>query len=81
MSTRRERELWRDRETGERWLVELEDGRVLAASGPVSDDELSGDALAFKEAAHGRTPAFSEEAAELERRRDEFEREPLDDAS
>ena len=70
----RVRELWRHRETGERWIVELEFGRVIAAHGPLADDDRDADALAMKTAAHGRSPAFTEEAARLEERRDEFER-------
>src|SRR5919199_1863264 len=62
------------REPGERWIVELEFGRVIAAHGPLADDDRDADALAMKTAAHGRSPAFTEEAARLEERRDEFER-------
>ncbi len=78
MSTSRAREVWRHRETGEAYLVELEDGRVVSANGPVGEDELGGEALAYKHAAQGRSPAFTAEAAELDGRRDEFDREPLD---
>ncbi len=78
MSTSRARELWRHRETGERWLVELEDDRVVSASGPLAGDELGEDALAFKEAAHGRTPAYDSGTADLARRRAEFERERVE---
>ena len=80
MSTSRDREIWRHRETGEAYLVELEGGRVVSANGPVGEDELGEDALAYKHAAQGRSPAFTAEATELDRRRDEFEREPLEAA-
>ena len=78
MSVSRVRELWRDRKTGEAWLVETEGGRVVSANGPVGEDEVGNDALAYKHAAQGRSPAFTETAAELDRRRDEFERKRLD---
>ena len=78
MSVSRVRELWRHRETGEAYLVELEGDRVLAAEGPLSDDQLREDALAYKHAAHGRAPAFGEDAADLERRRDDFERQRVE---
>ena len=78
MATSRGREIWRDRESGEAYLVELEDGRVIAASGPVGEDELDGAAVAWKDASLGRSPGYTPEAAELERRREEFVREPLD---
>jgi hypothetical protein len=77
MSTSRAREVWRHRETGEIYLVELEDDRVLSSNGPVTEDQVREEALAYKHAAQGRTPAFSSEAAELDRRRDEFHRERL----
>jgi hypothetical protein len=75
VSVDRVRELWRHRETGEAWLVELEGDRVVAASGPLTADQLGEDALAYKQAAEGRAPAFTEEAARLDGRRDEFDRE------
>ena len=78
MSTSRAREVWRHRERGDVYLVELEGDRVLAASGPVPADELEPGATAWKDASLGRSPAYSSKAAELERRRDEFEREPLE---
>ena len=78
MSTRRARELWRHRETGERYLVEVEEGRVISAHGPLSDEQLSDANLAFAQIGHGRMPAFTEQASELERRRDEFESEAVD---
>ncbi len=78
MSTSRARELWRHRETGEAYLVEVEDGRVLAANGPLAEDELRDEALAYKHAAQARSPAFTPEAADLDRRREEFDRRPLD---
>ncbi len=74
----RARELWRNRETGEAYLVELEGDRVVSAEGPLSEDQLGDDALAYKHAAHGRSPAFSEDAADLDRRRDEFEHERVE---
>lgn len=75
MADERVREIWRHRESGERWIVELEQDRVVAAHGPLADDDDDPEAIAMKTAAHGRSPAFSEEAARLERSRDEFERE------
>ena len=77
MSTSRSREIWRHRD-GDAYLVELEDDRVLAATGPVGEDELGAAATAWKDASLGRSPAFSPEAADLERRRDQFTREPLE---
>ena len=77
MSTSRSREIWRHRD-GDAYLVELEDDRVLAATGPVGEDELGAAATAWKDASLGRSPAFSPEAADLERRRNEFTREPLE---
>jgi hypothetical protein len=77
VSTQRARELWRHRETGELYIVEVEGDRVVAASGPVTEDQVREDALAYKHAAQGRTPAYDEETADIERRRDEFDREPL----
>ena len=78
MSTSRAREIWRHRATGDAYLAELEDGRVVAASGPLGEDELRDEALAYKHAAQGRSPAFTPEAADLDRRREEFDRRPLD---
>ena len=78
MSTRRARELWRHRETGERYLVENEEGRVISAHGPLSDEQLSDANLAFAQIGHGRMPAFTEQASELQGRRDEFESEAVD---
>jgi len=77
MSTSRAREIWRHRETGEAYLVELEGDRVVSANGPVGEDELRDEALAYKHAAQGRSPAFTPEAAALDGRRGEFDREPL----
>ena len=77
MSTRRARELWRHRETGELYIVEVEGERVLAANGPVTEDQAREDALAYKHAAQGRTPAYDEQTADIVHRRDEFEREDL----
>jgi hypothetical protein len=73
MADERVREIWRHRESGEHYIVELELDRVVAAHGPIPEDELDPDAIAMKTAAHGRSPAFSEEAARLEECRDEFE--------
>jgi hypothetical protein len=78
MSTSRTREVWRHRETGEVYLVELEGDRVLSSNGPLTEDQLRDDALAYKHAAQGRTPAFAPEAAEIDRRRNEFDRERLE---
>lgn len=77
MSTGRAQELWRHRETGEIYLVEIEDERVVSASGPLTEDQVSEAALAYKQVAQGRTPAYSREAAEVEQRRDQFVRERL----
>ncbi len=78
MSTSRAREIWRERETGTAYLVEIEGGRVVSANGPLAEDELRDEALAYRHAAQGRSPAFTSEAAELDRRRGEFDREPLE---
>ena len=73
----RGQELWHHRATGETYLVETEGERVIAASGPLDEDERSDAARAYKQAAQGRAPGYSDEAADFERRRDEFERERL----
>jgi hypothetical protein len=78
VATSRGREIWRHRESGDAYLVELEDDRVLAANGPVAEDELEEAAIAWKDASLGRSPGYTAEAADLERRRDEFAPEPLD---
>jgi hypothetical protein len=77
MATGRTRELWRHRENEERFIVELEGDRVVAAHGPLTEHEVEEARLAFAHAAHGRTPAYTGEAGELDRRRDEFQRERL----
>jgi hypothetical protein len=77
VSTNRTRELWRDPSSGEAFLVELEDGRVLAADGPVDPGSLDEAGRAWLSPTDGRAPAFTSLATELERRRDEFERESL----
>lgn len=78
MSTNRTRELWRDRSTGESFVVEREDDRVLAAEGPV-DPATSLDELgqAWSAPTDGRVAAFTSLATDLERRRGDFERRPL----
>ena len=58
--------------------MEIEDDRVVAASGPVTEDQVQEDALAYKQAAQGRTPAYDEQTADVDRRRVEFDREPLE---
>ena len=78
MATSRAREIWRHRETGEAYLVEVEEERVVSASGPLTEDQLGEDALAWKQAAAGREPAFTPEAAALEERRGEFDRERVE---
>jgi hypothetical protein len=78
MATNRIRELWRRRDGGQAYLVELEEDRVVAADGPLAAGELTEEALALRRAAQGRSPSFTAEAAELDRRRDEFERERLE---
>jgi hypothetical protein len=78
MSTERSRELWRHRQSGELYIVEVENDRVLAAYGPVTEDEVQEDALAYKQAAQGRTPAYDEKTADVERRRAEFDQDPLE---
>lgn len=60
-------EFWRERETGEIWAVELEDGVVSRCHGPLHWSEVN--------------PTFlregydyeEDEAAEIEARREEFE--------
>ena len=64
MTGDRVRELWRHRDSGETYLVELEDGRVLSGDGPLAEDELTREALTLRRAAQGRMPAFTPEAAE-----------------
>jgi len=76
VSTRRQRELWRHGESGETFAVEVEDGRVLAAEGPVDPDEVDRLDRIWAQPAIGRTPAFTKLAAELQRRSDDFERLP-----
>ncbi|MBA2536280.1 MAG: hypothetical protein H0V20_02455 [Actinobacteria bacterium] len=78
MSNRRSLELWHHRETGELYIVEVDDDRVLAVNGPVTEDQIREDALAYKQAAQGRTPAYDEQTADVERRRAEFDRERLE---
>jgi hypothetical protein len=78
MSTSRSRELWRHRKSGALYIVDLEDDRVLSASGPITEDQVHEDALAYKQAAQGRTPAYDEQTVDVERRRAEFDREPLE---
>ncbi len=77
MSTGRVREIWRHRQSGDVYLVEVEDERVVSSHGPVSEDQVSEEALEYKQVGHGRTPAFTEQAAEMDGRRDEYERTPL----
>jgi hypothetical protein len=78
MSTNRVREIWRHRAERDAYLVELDGDRVMSAEGPLTDDQLGERALAWKQAAAGRAPAFTPEAAELDRRRDEFDRERVE---
>jgi hypothetical protein len=77
MATDRTRELWRHRANEDRFIVELEQDRVVAVHGPLAEHEVDDARLAFAQAAHGRTPAYTGKATELDRRRDEFERERL----
>jgi hypothetical protein len=74
----RAQELWHHRETGETYIVETEGERVVATSGPLDEDERSDAARAYKQAAQARTPGYGDDAADFERRRDEFERERLE---
>ena len=74
----RARELWRRREGGETYVVEIEDDRVLSVEGPLAEDELSRESLALRRAAQGRLPAFTAVAADFDRRRDEFDRQRLE---
>ena len=74
----RVRELWRSRDGRETYLVELEDDRVLSAEGPLAEDELSRESLALRRAAQGRSPAFAPKAVDVDRRRDEFDRQRLE---
>ena len=78
MTGDRVRELWRHRDSGEAYLVELEDGRVLSGDGPLAVDELTREALTLRRAAQGRMPAFTLEAADLAERSDEFDRQRLE---
>ncbi len=78
MTGERTRELWRRHEGGEAYLVEVEDDRVLSAEGPLAEDELSRESLALRRASQGRSPAFTPEAVDLDRRRDEFDRQRLE---
>ena len=78
MSTSRTREIWRHRKTGEAYLVEIEEERVVSASGPLTEEQVREDALAWKQAAAGRAPAFTPEAAALDGRRDEYDRERVE---
>lgn len=78
MTGERVRELWRSRDGGEAYLVELEDDRVLSAEGPLAEDELSRESLALRRASQGRQPAFTPESVELDRRREEFDRQRLE---
>lgn len=77
MATNRTRELWRDRGSGDTFVVELEGGRVLAAQGPVDPERLDDVDAIWTTAAVGRLPAFTGPATDLEARRDEYERRPL----
>jgi hypothetical protein len=62
----------------EQCIVELEEARVGAAHGPLAEHEVEEARLAFAHTAQGRDPpAYTGEAAELELRRDEFQREEL----
>ncbi|MBD0291787.1 MAG: hypothetical protein ICV74_11070 [Thermoleophilia bacterium] len=78
MPTSRARELWRHRTSGDAYLVDVEEGRVASADGPLAPEELTAESLAMRRAAQGRGQAYTPEAVELERRRDEFDREPLE---
>ena len=77
MASGRVREIWRHRASGEVYLVEVEDERVLSSHGPVTEDEVSEESLEYKQVGHGRTPAFTAEAAEMDARQDEYDRTPL----
>jgi hypothetical protein len=77
VSTSRTRELWRDRASGESFVVEIEDDRVLAAHGPVDPASLADLGQAWSAPTDGRAAAFTSLAADLERRRSDFERRPL----
>jgi len=77
VSTSRTRELWRDRPGGEAYVVELEDGRVVAAHGPVDPARFNEAGRAWTSPSDGRAAAFTDLASDLESRRDDFEREPL----
>jgi hypothetical protein len=69
----RKRELWRERESGELFVVELEGGRVASAHGPLAPEDARDIDLALAQIAHARTAAFDETAERLERERDRFE--------
>jgi hypothetical protein len=77
VSTTRTRELWIDRSSGDAFVVELEWEHVVAAEGPVDPKELDPVQLAWSAPSEGRGQAFTELAADLDRRRGDFARRPI----
>jgi hypothetical protein len=59
-------EFWRETKTGEIWAIELSDGAVSGCCGPLAPDAVATDYLL----GYDYTAAL---AAELDRRREEFE--------
>ncbi len=70
----RTRELWRDPANGETFAVELEGDRVISALGPLDKDSGTGVESSWTAPSRGREAGFTELAADLARRREDFER-------
>jgi hypothetical protein len=71
------RELWIDRSSGDAFVVELENERVVAAEGPVDPKDLDPIQQAWTVPSQGRGPAPTGLATDLERRRNAFARRPV----
>ena len=71
------RELWVDRASGDAFVVELENDRVVAAEGPVDPEDLDPIQQAWTAPSRGRAPALTGLATDLHRRRDAFARRPF----
>jgi hypothetical protein len=69
----RTHEFWRERETGEIWAIELVDGIVHGAQGPLRWSEIN---PAFLDSGYHYS---AEAGADLEARREEFE--PLNETT
>jgi hypothetical protein len=64
-------EVWQHRRSGEVWAVELTDGKVAKVCGPIEERDFSPAIIEY-------LPARQEdEARDLDRRRNEFIRDPL----